>query len=70
LGLWVSHGIVRKHGGNIRVKTSTAEGRSGTVFVVNLPGVQGLVGTRLAALGRGRDFSGSASGLVPGTTTA
>jgi PAS domain S-box-containing protein len=70
LGLWVSHGIVRKHGGSIRVKTSTAEGRSGTVFVVNLPGVQGLVGTRLAALGRGRDFSGSASGLVPGTTTA
>ena len=46
LGLWVSQGIVRKHGGVIRVRTSTAEGRSGTVFCVSLPGRQGMAATR------------------------
>ena len=46
LGLWVSQEIVRKHGGDIRVKTSTAQGRSGTTFFVSLPGVEGLVGKR------------------------
>ena len=46
LGLWVSQGIVRKHGGEIRVRTSTAEGRSGTVFCVSLPGVQGMAAPR------------------------
>jgi PAS domain S-box-containing protein len=42
LGLWVSRGIVRKHGGEIRVRTSTAEGRSGTVFSVRLPETEGV----------------------------
>jgi PAS domain S-box-containing protein len=37
LGLWVSGGIIRKHGGRIRVHTSTAPGRSGSVFTVVLP---------------------------------
>lgn len=37
LGLWVSHGIVRKHNGSIRVRSSTAPGRSGTCFSVFLP---------------------------------
>lgn len=37
LGLWVSHGIVRKHGGAIRVRTCDVPGRSGTVFAVWLP---------------------------------
>lgn len=37
LGLWVSSDIVRKHGGFIRIKTSVAPGRSGTVFSVFLP---------------------------------
>jgi len=37
LGLWVSHGIVQKHGGSIRVR-SRAEGRStGTVFSIFIP---------------------------------
>ena len=37
LGLWVSHGIVQKHGGSIRVR-SRAEGPStGTVFSVFMP---------------------------------
>jgi signal transduction histidine kinase len=37
LGLWVSHGIVRKHGGRIKVRTSNVSGRSGTVFAIWLP---------------------------------
>lgn len=37
LGLWVSHGIVKKHGGLIRVRTCGDPGRSGTVFAVMLP---------------------------------
>lgn len=37
LGLWVSRGIVQKHGGSIRVR-SRAQGRStGTVFLIFLP---------------------------------
>ncbi len=37
LGLWVSQGIVQKHGGTIRVRSSTTQGKSGTVFSVFLP---------------------------------
>jgi PAS domain S-box-containing protein len=37
LGLWVSEGIVRKHGGQIRVKSRTAPQPSGTVFATFLP---------------------------------
>jgi signal transduction histidine kinase len=36
LGLWVSKGIVDKHGGYIRVRTRRGE-RHGTVFTVWLP---------------------------------
>ncbi len=37
LGLWVSSGIVKKHGGRLTVKSSTARKRHGTVFVLYLP---------------------------------
>jgi signal transduction histidine kinase len=37
LGLWVSHEIVQKHKGEIRVKTSVQEGKSGTAFSILLP---------------------------------
>ena len=37
LGLWVSHGIIKNHGGSIRVKTCQIPGRSGTVFAITLP---------------------------------
>jgi two-component system CheB/CheR fusion protein len=37
LGLWVARGIVAKHGGSIRWRSSTRPGRSGTVFSVFLP---------------------------------
>lgn len=37
LGLWVSQGIVEKHGGAIRIKSSTHPRRSGTVFSIFLP---------------------------------
>ena len=37
LGLWVSSGIVQKHGGSIRVRSSTRIGQSGTVFNIFLP---------------------------------
>jgi PAS domain S-box-containing protein len=36
LGLWVCDDIVKRHGGNLRLKTRTG-GRSGTVFSVFLP---------------------------------
>jgi len=37
LGLWLSEGIVHKHGGQITVRSCTRPGRSGTVFSVFLP---------------------------------
>jgi PAS domain S-box-containing protein len=37
LGLWISYGIVQKHGGRIRVRSNTTPGHSGTVFSVFLP---------------------------------
>ena len=37
LGLWLSLGIVRKHGGSIRVRTRSLAGKSGTVFSIFLP---------------------------------
>lgn len=38
LGLWVVKGIIQKHDGLVRVRSSTAIGRSGTCFTVLLPG--------------------------------
>jgi PAS domain S-box-containing protein len=37
LGLWVSQGIVEKHGGFIRLKSSTGPQHRGTVFSIFLP---------------------------------
>jgi signal transduction histidine kinase len=37
LGLWLSLGIVRKHGGNIRVRSRTQGAWTGTVFSIFLP---------------------------------
>ena len=37
LGLWVSRGIVEKHGGTIRVRSRTSGIRTGTVFLIFLP---------------------------------
>ncbi len=37
LGLWVTNGIVRKHNGTIRVRSSTHSGRNGTAFSVFIP---------------------------------
>lgn len=37
LGLWVARGIVRSHGGNIRVRSSQTEHRHGTVFSITFP---------------------------------
>jgi PAS domain S-box-containing protein len=37
LGLWVSRGIIHKHGGNIRVRSKQGPQKHGTVFVVTLP---------------------------------
>jgi signal transduction histidine kinase len=39
LGLWVSRGIVQKHGGSIRLRSSTRDGARGTVVNVFLPSV-------------------------------
>ena len=37
LGLWLSEGIVRKHQGRIRVRSSARPGHSGTTFSLFLP---------------------------------
>jgi PAS domain S-box-containing protein len=37
LGLWVSQGIVEKHGGSIRVRSSTGALHHGTCFMIFLP---------------------------------
>lgn len=37
LGLWVTHGIVHRLGGSIRVRSKTQTGKSGTSFSVFLP---------------------------------
>jgi PAS domain S-box-containing protein len=37
LGLWISREIVQKHGGSIRLRSSSTPGHSGTVFSVFLP---------------------------------
>jgi PAS domain S-box-containing protein len=37
LGLWVSHGIVRKHGGTIRLRSRATAPPSGTVFAIFIP---------------------------------
>jgi signal transduction histidine kinase len=37
LGLWVSQGLVQKHGGRIRLRSSTATNHHGTCFAVFLP---------------------------------
>ena len=40
LGLWVVNGIVQKHEGTVRVRTSTVAGRNGTCFTILLPGIE------------------------------
>jgi PAS domain S-box-containing protein len=37
LGLWVTYGILTKHGGWIRVRSNSRPGRSGTMFLIFLP---------------------------------
>lgn len=37
LGLWVTRGLVAKHAGSIRMRSSTQPGKSGTCFAVFLP---------------------------------
>ncbi len=37
LGLWVSAGIVEKHGGTLRARSSVKPGKCGTVFALYLP---------------------------------
>ena len=40
LGLWVSHGIVEKHGGNIEIRSSIDEQNHGTQITVFLPRIE------------------------------
>ncbi len=49
LGLWVSQGIVEKHGGFIRLKSSTGPKQRGTVFSIFLPAEEASMPRRAAA---------------------
>ncbi len=49
LGLWVSQGIVEKHGGFIRLKSSTQQPHRGTVFSIFLPAEEGRTPRRAVA---------------------
>ena len=37
LGLWLSLGIIHKHGGHVQLRSSVVPGRSGTCFSIFLP---------------------------------
>jgi signal transduction histidine kinase len=37
LGLWISKGIIEKHHGSIRFRSSAAPGSSGTIFSIFIP---------------------------------
>lgn len=50
LGLWVSKGIVDRHGGSIRLRSCTLAGKSGAVFSVFLPAAQFHVEQHASAL--------------------
>jgi signal transduction histidine kinase len=41
LGLWITQGIVTRHGGNIRVRSNTRPAINGTIFVTFLPQLVG-----------------------------
>jgi PAS domain S-box-containing protein len=49
LGLWISFGIVKRHGGTIRIRSSEKENRHGTVVSVFLPARPSHVAARRAA---------------------
>jgi two-component system NtrC family sensor kinase len=48
LGLWVVRGIVEKHDGTVRMRSSTVAGRSGTCFSILLPLVYSNTRARVA----------------------
>jgi signal transduction histidine kinase len=43
LGLWVTEGIVRKHGGSIRVRSQASSKPSGTVFTIFIPSTSSIL---------------------------
>jgi signal transduction histidine kinase len=45
LGLWITHDIVTRHGGSIRVRSSAQPGDSGTIFTTFLPHHKGNIDT-------------------------
>jgi signal transduction histidine kinase len=48
LGLWVTRGIIEKHGGKIRLRSSVKPGASGTCFSVFLPMVSDVASSKAA----------------------
>jgi signal transduction histidine kinase len=50
LGLALSKGIVERHRGKIRLRSSVRPGRSGTVFKISLPGVLNSPTSNFASL--------------------
>jgi PAS domain S-box-containing protein len=63
LGLWITRGIIQKHGGTIQVHSRTEAGRSGTAISVFLPQVAAHVEEKATLL------SSEIRGLVNAKTT-
>jgi signal transduction histidine kinase len=63
LGLWITRGIIQKHGGTIQVRSRTEAGRSGTAISVFLPQVAAHVEEKTTLL------SSEIRGLVNAKTT-
>ncbi len=61
LGLWVTQGIVQKHGGSIRFRSRRGTDRNGTVFAVFLP----MTATRADANAPNAVATATSDGTVP-----
>jgi signal transduction histidine kinase len=53
LGLWVTRQLIEKHGGTIRMRSSNADSRNGTIFRIFLPAVHAEISAASARTGEG-----------------
>lgn len=65
LGLWVTAGIVEKHNGSVRVRSTTRCGHSGAAFLLLLPYETGHLANALASASGSGHGGGDDDGLSP-----